>query len=134
MANRHWTEEISFHEGHRLTVTTSPQWVFLCWEPFVTGEQLWLDRDSNPGTFADRANTLPLSYRDTRSYHRQLFTLTLPTYKNMDFWLTDDNIATHGHNFEGSDFTHWAFFNGHILLSKHFGKTPTELSYCLYLK
>ena len=89
---------------------------------------------SNPGYFADRANTLPLSYRDTRSYHRQLFTLTLPTYKNMDFWLTDDNIATHGHNFEGSDFTHWAFFNGHIILSKHFGKTPTELFYCLYLK
>ena len=36
--------------------------VFLCWESFVTGEQLWLDRGWNPGHFADRVNTLPLRY------------------------------------------------------------------------
>ena len=29
---------------------------------------------SNPGSFADCANTLPLSYRVTRSYHQQLIT------------------------------------------------------------
>mgnify|MGYP000216964783 CR=1 FL=1 len=29
---------------------------------------------SNPGSFADCANTLPLSYRATRSYHQQLIT------------------------------------------------------------
>ena len=34
-----------------------------------------------PRVFADHANTLPLSYRATRSYHQQLFTLTLPGYK-----------------------------------------------------
>ena len=34
---------------------------YLCWEPFVTGEKLWLDRSMNPGSFADRGNTLPLS-------------------------------------------------------------------------
>ena len=50
----------------------------LCWEPFVTGGQLWLNRSSNPGPFADRANTLPLSYRATRSSHQQLFTWNLP--------------------------------------------------------
>ena len=44
----------------------------------VTGEKLWLDRGSSPGPFADCANTLPLSYRVTRSSHQQLFTLTLP--------------------------------------------------------
>ena len=31
---------------------------FLSWEPFEKGEKMWLDRDSNPGSFADRANTL----------------------------------------------------------------------------
>ena len=45
---------------------------------YVGGEKMWLDRGSNPGSFADRANTLPLSYQATRSYHQQLFTLTLP--------------------------------------------------------
>ena len=39
---------------------------FLCWEPFATGEKLWLDRGSIPGPFADHVNTLPLSYQ---SYH-----------------------------------------------------------------
>ena len=41
---------------------------------YITGENVWLDRGSNPGPFADRANTLPLSYRATRSYHQQFFT------------------------------------------------------------
>ena len=44
----------------------------------VTGEKLWLDRGSNPGPFADPANTLPLSYRVTRSYHQQKSTWKLP--------------------------------------------------------
>ena len=44
----------------------------------VAGEKMWLDRDSNPGFFADDANTLPLSYRATWSYHQQHFTLNLP--------------------------------------------------------
>ena len=33
---------------------------------------------SNPGLFADRANTLPLSYWATRSYHQQFSTWNLP--------------------------------------------------------
>ena len=37
----------------------------------VTGEKVWLDRGSNPRPFADRVNTLPLSYRANRSYHQQ---------------------------------------------------------------
>ena len=45
---------------------------------YVTGEKLWLDRGSNPGPFADRANTLPLSYRATRSYHQQFSIWNLP--------------------------------------------------------
>ena len=53
------------------------------YEPFVTGEKLWLDRGSNPGPFADHANTLPLSYRATRSSHQQLFTWTLPGYNSV---------------------------------------------------
>ena len=47
---------------------------------YVIGEKLCLNRGSNPGSFADRANILPLSYRATRLYHQQLFTLTLPGY------------------------------------------------------
>ena len=47
---------------------------------FVTGEKVLLDRGSNPGPFADRANTLPLSYRTTQSYHQPIITLTLPGY------------------------------------------------------
>ena len=39
---------------------------------------MWLDRGSNPGSFADRANTLPLSYWATRSYHQQFSTWQLP--------------------------------------------------------
>ena len=59
---------------------------FLCWEPFVTGENC----GSNPGPFADRANTLPLSYRATRSSHQQLFTWILP-------WLQSDSMKNITH-------------------------------------
>ena len=31
----------------------------LCLDLFVTGEKVWIDRGSNPGSFADRANTEP---------------------------------------------------------------------------
>ena len=55
---------------------TFPRYFFV----FVTGEILWLASGSNPRPFADSANTLPLSYQATRSYHQQLFTLTLPGY------------------------------------------------------
>ena len=48
------------------------------WTKYVTGENLWLDRGSNPGPFPGRANTLPLSYRATRSYHQQFSTWNLP--------------------------------------------------------
>ena len=47
-------------------------------QTYVAGEHLWLERVSNPGPFADRANTLPLNYQATRSFHQQLFTLNMP--------------------------------------------------------
>ena len=50
---------IFFHLNHLYTVG------YLCWEPNVIGEKLWLDRGSNPEIFAGPANTLPLSYRGT---------------------------------------------------------------------
>ena len=54
---------------------------------YVTAEKLWLDRGSNPGPFADRANTLPLSYRTTRSYHQPFSTWNLPRLHIFN-WIT----------------------------------------------
>ena len=70
---------------HRMDMQTfrycyTYNWGKKSWRTYVTGEKLWLDRGSNAGPFADRANTLPLSYRATRSSHQQLFTWTLPGY------------------------------------------------------
>ena len=50
---------------------TFPRYFFV----FVTGEILWFASGSNTRPF-----TLPLSNRATRSYHQQLFTITLPGY------------------------------------------------------
>ena len=57
------------------------------WEPNVAGEKLWLDRGSNSGSFADHANTLPLSYWATWSSYQQLFTLkpTPVTLSNLQY-------------------------------------------------
>ena len=67
-----------FLEEHT-DLTTSPQCFFML-GAICNRWKIVPRPGSNPGPFADRANTLPLSYRATRSYHQQLFTLTLPGY------------------------------------------------------
>ena len=61
------------------TLVLCEGWTHTCLIMNMVGEKLWPNRGSNPG-LPLKVRTLPLSYRATRSYHQQLFNLTLHGY------------------------------------------------------
>ena len=54
------------------TTIHSSYTTYICRSVYICSRwNVWLNMGSNPEPFADRANTLPLRYRATRSYHQQ---------------------------------------------------------------
>ena len=65
---------------YHLLLFSTGRYPVLNFRCYVTGEKLWFDRGSNPGPFADRANTTTELPSHPVNYHQQLFSLTLPSY------------------------------------------------------